>query len=122
MNMFLLAAALAAPNPVAVPVKAQAQLASDQRGHFETTPGPRGITRWVTAPAADPSPKNRTKKAYRLVQIPGPRGGVRRIEVKTADPITRHAVVADCSCSIMDDESGKMPCKMSMPTQPSKVS
>lgn len=122
MNIYLLAAAFAAPVLVAMPLQAQTQPVSDSRGHFETTPGPRGTTRWVTTTPATPREKIKTKKpAYRLVQLPGPRGGTRLVETKPTDPITRQATMADCDCSMMNDASARMPCKMSISTPPAKA-
>lgn len=122
MNFYLLAAAFAAPLLVAVPVQARAQSVSDSRGHFETTPGPRGTTQWVTTTPRTAREKIAKKKsANRLVQLPGPRGGTRLVETKSTDPMTRQAAMADCDCSMMNDASAKMPCKMSMPTQPAKA-
>lgn len=122
MNIYLLVAAFAAPLLVALPVQAQTQPVSDTRGHFETTPGPRGTTRWVTTAPVTPRMVTAMKKpTYRLVQAPGPRGGTRLVETKSANPIIRHAGMADCDCSMMTEASAKMPCKMSMPSQPAKA-
>ena len=121
MKIYVLAAAFAAPFLVAMPLQAQTQPMSDSSGYFETTPGPRGTIRWVKAPTTPRAKVAMTKPTYRLVQLPGPRGGTRLVETKTADPMVRQASIADCDCSMMNGESAKMPCKMSMPTQPPKA-
>lgn len=122
MKIFLLAAAFAAPLLVAMPLQAQTQSVSNSQGHFETTPGPRGTTRWVTTPPKSSREKlAKEKPSYRLVQLPGPRGGTRLVETKTGKSMTRHAAMADCDCSMMNDASAKMPCKMSIPTPPAEA-
>lgn len=121
MKIYMLVVAVAAPFLVATPVLAQTQPASVSRGHFETTPGPRGTTRWVNAPMASRAKVAMTKPTYRLIRLPGPRGGTRLVETRTADPMVRQASVANCNCSMMNDASANMPCKMSRRAQPAKA-
>lgn len=121
MKISVLVAAFAAPLLVGLPVQVQAQPVSEARGHFETTPGPRGTTRWVTTPTTPRKKAATIKPIYRLVQLAGPRGGTRLVKTRPADPTVRHASTADCDCSMMNDATAKEQCKMSMPEPPPKA-
>ena len=100
MKNYLFAVAIAASASLSTPALASSDAPSG--GHFVTTPGPRGITRWVSAvPAPPEEPTVQSESRYRLVQSPGPRGGSRVVKMEASSSRSHQSAQIDCDCPMM---------------------